>query len=129
MPRYAIVGLAVISACSAVGHDPPRAKPLEEPNFTGEATRAEPLAAARQPVSETYCAAACAAAAAQDCEKLAATCQYDTNGNDYVSLGGRVLHCKPACAAACAGHATGHALCVSQCRSGHGASFRGGGDL
>ncbi len=116
--RRAIVGLSLISACILVSHDPPRAKLLEEPRSTGTVTRAEPLAAARQVVSQTYCAAACTEAAEQDCETVAATCQYDTGGG-YVSVGGRVLRCRPACAAACAGHATGQALCVTQCLDGH----------
>jgi len=118
MRGHAIVALSVIAACCAVGHDPPRAE-IAEPRAIAEVTLASPVTAARQPVSDAYCAAACAAAAAQDCAKLAATCQYDTLRDDYVDVGGRALHCKPACAAACAGHATGQDLCTTQCLSGH----------
>jgi hypothetical protein len=119
MRGHAIVALSVVSACGAAGHDPTRTKPFEEPHVTGEATLAEPVLAARQPVSGAYCAAACAAAAAQDCQKLAAMCRYDTSGDDYVNVGGRALHCQPACAAACAGQATGQDLCTRACLAGH----------
>ncbi len=121
MRGHAMVALSVVSACGAAGHEAPRSRPFEEPDITAEATLVAPVTAARQPVSEGYCARACTAAAAQDCPRLAATCGYDTAGDDYVSVGGRALRCKPACAAACAGHSTGQALCLKECLAGPGA--------
>ena len=92
--------------------------PAPAPSHVADAVRVDPVAAASAPLTESYCAAACSAAATQKCEKLAETCEYDTDGQKYVEVGGYMLHCKPACAAACVGHDTGRRLCEKQCLHG-----------
>lgn len=80
----------------------------------------EPVAAARQPISESYCSAACAAAGAVPCEKMAKMCGYDYEGERYVSVGGYMLRCKPACVVACFGpYHIGMTGCIRQCLHGN----------
>ena len=112
--------LSMVAACSCPADDAPRAKPTAAVPvpIPGALTRVEPVAAAQQPVSESYCSAACAAAGGQTCDKMAATCNFDTNGANFIAVGGYVLQCKPACAAACIPNATGRGMCQRQCLNG-----------
>ena len=121
MRAHTIALLSLVAACSCPADDAPRSKApptAPAPPSTEDVTRAEPIAAARQAVSETYCAGACAAAGGQSCDKMAATCNYDTNAQNYIAVGSYVLQCKPACAAACLPNVTGQGMCQRQCLNG-----------
>ncbi len=109
MRAYTILALAMLAGCSCAhaerpgqqSHEDVGARVLDRP---AGAPHAEP---------PDQCNAACAAAASQTCEKLAAGCKYDPTS--WVHVGKHTLRCRAACAASCLGPETGIPMCVEQC--------------
>ena len=118
MQAHRVVALFLLSVASTFVACSCSHEPAPGTEMPMDVVPAEPLGAARQPVTAKYCAAACAAAAGQTCEHVSDACGGETNGERFVTVGGYILHCKPACAAACLHTTTGEEMCVRQCQNG-----------
>jgi hypothetical protein len=109
MRAYTFLALAMLSGCSCDRTERPDQTSREDVGIhlvekPGETSHA---------VSADQCDAACTAAAAQTCEKVAAGCKYEPTS--WVRIGKHTLRCRAACAASCLGAQTGIPMCVEQC--------------